>query len=104
MDRLKIFWTSTAVSQRDYVLNYWNDRNKNNSYSQKLIYKIRQRINLLKASPHLGKLTEYKDTRVISLGHYNIFYKTDNFKIVITGFWDNRQNPKKLLRFLKDKD
>jgi hypothetical protein len=37
------------------------------------------------------------------MGHYSIVYKIDNISIIITLFWDNRQDPKKLLDFLKEK-
>lgn len=34
------------------------------------------------------------------LGNYSIFYKIFDEKIIITAFWDNRQDPKKLLKIL----
>ena len=104
MASLKIFWTLTALVQRDYVFEYWNIRNKNTSYSQRLNSRIKERINHLRTNPFLGKLTEFENTRVLSLGHYNIFYRNDEGKVIITGFWDNRQNPKKLLQVLRGKD
>ena len=67
---------------------------------KKLNASIKERTNILKTNPELGKKTEFNDTRVISLGHYSILYKKVNSKIIITGFWDNRQNPDKLLNFL----
>ena len=101
MAQLKIFWTTTALKQRDYVFDYWNNRNKNSFYSQKLNFKMKERINFLKVNPEIGKPTEFKNTRVISLMHYSIFYQRLEMKLIITGFWDNRQNPRKLLNFLK---
>jgi hypothetical protein len=55
----------------------------------------------LKNKPDLGKTTNFQKTRIISLGHYGILYQKQKNKIIITGFWDNRQDPKKLLEFLK---
>ncbi len=101
MTRLKVYWTSTAIKQRNHVFQYWNERNQSVTFSRKLNKKIKERINLLKTNPELGKETSYKNTRAISLGHYSIFYKKIDSKIIITGFWDNRQDPKKLLEFLK---
>jgi toxin YoeB len=101
MDGLTIFWTHTAVMQRDYIFDYWNNRNKSATYSKKLNLTIRRRIELLKSQPEMGKKTNFGETRTISLGHYSILYKIDEPKIIITGFWDNRQDPKKLLKFLK---
>lgn len=97
---LKLFWTETAIRQRNYYFEYWNNRNKSNSYSKKLNQKIKERANLLKTNPELGKETEINEIRIVSLGHYSILYKFDSDKVVIVGFWDSRQNPQKLLSFL----
>jgi hypothetical protein len=101
MKKLSIFWTANAIRQRNIVLDYWNERNKSTVYSEKLILKINHRINLLKTNPHLGKRTNFLNTRILSLGHYGILYREIKGQIIITGFWDNRQDPGKLLNFLK---
>jgi len=103
MDGLKIFWTQTAIKQRDHIFEYWNHRNKNNSYSKKLNLEIRTRVAQLKFQPDIGKKTNYGETRAIVMGHYSVLYKFDQTRIIITGLWDNRQDSKKLLRFLKNK-
>ena len=100
MAELKIFWTQTAIKQRNYIFEYWTKRNKSNSYAQKLNIKIKERVNLLRNHPNLGKQTDFKQTRLISLGHYSILYKKVTSQIIITGFWDNRQSPEKLLAYL----
>ncbi|MHB1148369.1 MAG: type II toxin-antitoxin system RelE/ParE family toxin [Lutibacter sp.] len=100
MAELTIFWTNTALKQRNYTFEYWNARNKSTNYSKKLNLSIKERTNILKTNPELGKKTEFNNTRAISLGHYTILYKKINSKIIITGFWDNRQDPEKLLIFL----
>ena len=43
----------------------------------------------------------FKDLRVASLGNFSIFYKVTEKSIIITAFWDNRQDPKTLLNILK---
>lgn len=102
MDGLEVFWTQTAIKQRNYIFDYWNKRNKSNNYSKKLNLSILERTDLLKSHPKIGKDTDFKNTKTISMGHYSILYQIINPKIIITGFWDNRQNPKKLLNFLKE--
>lgn len=102
MAKLNLFWTKTAIKQRNHTFEYWNNRNKSNSYSKKLNKSIKERTELLKSKPDLGKKTEFKNTRAISLGHYTVLYRKTSHKIIITGFWDNRQNPNKLLKFLKE--
>ena len=103
MDGLTLFWTQTAIKQRNYTFEYWNKRNKSRLYSQKLNLAIRGRTELLKQLPEMGKPTNHKNPRAIILGHYSILYKIQHKKIIITGFWDNRQDPEKLLKFLARK-
>ena len=62
---------------------------------------INERINLLHAHPKLGRETDFKNTRVLSMGYYNIFYKALDEGIIVTAFWDTRQDPEKLLQLLK---
>lgn len=103
MDELKVFWTRTAKRQRDYIFDYWNERNKSKGYSKKLNRSITERIELLKVNPEIGKATEFENLRMISMGHYSIIYDLIKSQIFIVAFWDNRQEPEKLLNLLKRK-
>ena len=103
MAEIKIFWTNTAVKQRNSIFEYWNERNNSTRYSKKLNTLIKERLKVLKTNPDIGKRTEFVNTRAISLGHYSIFYQIIESQIFIISFWDNRQDPVKLLIFLKNK-
>lgn len=81
---------------------YWVKRNKSTTYSKKLIKIVAQRTKQIAETPLIYKKADFKDTRVASLGNYSIFYKVSDREILITAFWDNRQNPKKLLKILTD--
>ncbi|NDI98596.1 type II toxin-antitoxin system RelE/ParE family toxin [Flavobacterium sp. LaA7.5] len=101
MATLKISWTTTAKLQRDLIFDYWNKRNKSYVYSRKLYFEILERIAILKQNPEIGKPTTFNNTRAISLGHYSIFYKVGTTQLIITAFWDNRQDSSKLKKLLK---
>ncbi|MCD4774389.1 MAG: hypothetical protein K8R41_13505 [Bacteroidales bacterium] len=51
---LKIFWTSTAIKQRNHIFEYWNERNKSTTFSKKLNKKIKERVKLLKTIMYEG--------------------------------------------------
>ena len=36
------------------------------------------------------------------MGHFSIYYKLTKDKLIITAFWDNRQDPKKLLESIRN--
>ena len=53
--------------------------------------------------PFIYKKTDFKDIRVASLENFSIYYKISEEEILITAFWGNRQDPKKLLQVLTNK-
>jgi len=103
MARLKIYWTETAIKQRNYIFDYWINRNGNRVYVSKLNSKIKDRIGLLPVQPEIGRNTDIYNNKFLALGHYSIFYQLKQSEIIITGFWDNRQDPSKLIKFLNQK-
>lgn len=102
MVKRTVEWTETAKKQRRIVLRYWVEKNKSTLYSEKLIEKINHRIEAILKSPEIYKKADFPKTRVSAMGHYSIFYQITNKKIIITAFWDNRQDPKKLYQLLRD--
>lgn len=103
MAEKKIVWTETAARQRRSILEYWFQRNQSNSYPLKLLRLSNEKANRIAANPMLYKTADFPNTRVASMGHFSIFYKVIDEAILITAFWDNRQDPKKLLELLRAK-
>ncbi len=97
----KVVWTQTAARQRRSILDYWVNCNKSNSYSIKLLGLSNEKTILIAQKPKLFRLTDFPDTRMAAMGHFSIFYKFNAKEIIITSFWDNRQDPIKLLKELK---
>ena len=97
----QVTWTKTARFQRRQVLEYWEKRNGNKNYSRKISGWIRERVLIIKAYHYIGKPTNYGDARVFVKGDYSIFYRVAENRIFILSFWDNRQDPDKLLVILK---
>lgn len=96
-----VIWSNTADRQFVDILDYWNKRNKSTNYSKKLISLVTQRTHQLAQSPLSSPLTDFNSNHVASLGNYSIFYRILDHGIFITAFWDNRQDPNKLLELLK---
>jgi plasmid stabilization system protein ParE len=103
MAKRKIVWTRTADLQFVGVLEYWLNRNKSNTYSKKLILEVSKRTKQIAENPFIYTSTDFKDVRVASVGNFSIFFKVAEKQIVILAFWDNRQDPKKLLNFLRNR-
>ena len=96
-------WTEIAARQRKSILEYWAEHNKSNTYSLKLLELSNHKTNMIAKNPELYRKSEYPDTRIASLGHFSIYYRILKNSIVVPAFWDNRQDPKKLLKLLRKK-
>lgn len=101
MAKRTVVWTETAARQRREILKYWVKRNGTTTYAEKLIKLISEQLNVIQSNPKLFKKADFPDTHVSALGHFCIFYKFNKNILIVTAFWDNRQDPKKLLDLLK---
>jgi plasmid stabilization system protein ParE len=101
MAQRKIIWTDTAARQRRSILEYWLQRNRSSAYPLKLLRLSNEKANLIAENPLIYKPAEFPDTHVAAMGHFSLFYKIIDDAIIVTAFWDNRQDPKKLLELLK---
>ena len=103
MAKRNVIWTRTADLQFVGILEYWVKRNKSNAYSKKLVKLVSERTKQIADKPLIYKATDFKEVRVASLGNFSIYYKVSEKEIIITAFWDNRQDPEKLLKILENK-
>jgi len=100
MVKRNVVWTETATRQRREILKYWTKKNGSTRYAEKLIKLTAKRIEIILKNPESFKPADYFETRESAMGHFSIFYKLNKKQLIITSFWDNRQDPKKLLEVL----
>ena len=101
MAQRKIIWTETAAWQRRSILEYWLQRNQYPTYPLKLLRLSNEKTKLIAENPLIYKAAEFPHTYVAAMGHFSLLYKITDNSIIITAFWDNRQDHKKLLELLK---
>ena len=104
MAKRVVVWTQTAANQRREILKYWVNINGTTTYAEKLVKLTSQRVKLILSNPRLYKKADFPDTYESAMGHFSIYYKVTSNYLIITAFWDNRQNPKRLLEVLKNND
>jgi len=100
MVKRTIVWTETAAKQRREILKYWTKKNGSTLYAEKLITLTAKQVKIILNHPESSKLSDYTETRVAAMGYFSIYYKTTREHLIITAFWDNRQDPKKLLELI----
>lgn len=98
MAKRKIVWTETAAKQRREILRYWTERNRTTTYAEKLIEITAKHLKVISKNPEAFKETEINDVRESAMGHFSLYYKITPDQIIVMAFWDNRQDPKKLLK------
>ena len=101
MVKRTVVWTETAARQRREILKYWTKHNGSTSFAEKLIRLIAKRMQVILKHPESFKSTTYPGTRESAMGHFSVFYKLTKDKLIVTAFWDNRQDPKKFLEIIK---
>ncbi len=100
MAERSIVWTKTALKQRREILNYWKNKNKSTTYPEKIIKLSQNRIAAINKNPLAFKKSQFLDNREPAIGHFNIYYKLAHNQIIITAFWDIRQDPKTIIGLL----
>jgi plasmid stabilization system protein ParE len=101
MVKRKIVWTETAVKQRRQILKYWVEHNKSNVYAIKLVEIIADHLKVISKNPKAFKESELPLIHEAAMGHFSLYYKITSKEIIVVAFWDNRQDPKKLLELIK---
>jgi|SRR3972149_11967207 len=96
----RIVWTEKALSTKKEILDYWNEKTGNKTYSRKLESGFEKVINSILIFPELGRKIENYDARVLIKGDYSIIYKLlfsqSSLEIKILQIWDTRRDPDKL--------
>ena len=101
MAERSVVWTVTAANQRRSILDYWLQVTGNKDYSLKIIETTKKHVQLILKYPKSGKEIEIPGIRVSVMGYFSLIYTFNSREINIIAFWDNRQNPKSLLKLIK---
>ena len=97
MVKKEIKWTLKAFHDKLDILDYWIDRNKSKTYSEKLHKLFDKSLQSLSILPEQGKKTNYKNIRIKIVRQYLIFYLIQEQHIEVVRIWDARRDPKKII-------
>ncbi len=96
MAKKQVIWSFRAQQDRISILEYWIERNKSKTYSNKLFLLFQQAADLISDHPKIGKPTSYGNVRFKIVRDYLLFYEEMEDSIEILLVWDGRQNTDKL--------
>ena len=94
MAKRRIEWSNEAKNDLFTILDFYKKRNGSIAYSSKLYKRFNKSLQLIAKYPKLGTETDYKSTRVLITGDYQIVYEIFDQLILVIMLWDCRQNPK----------
>ena len=97
----KVIWSPRAQEEYISTLEYWIEHNDSSTYSNKIIdevERIEQRILDFPIAHTIVYQTPEKEIRrVLILHNFSLFYQIFTDRIEIVFFFDNRNDPKKLI-------
>ncbi|WP_162340057.1 type II toxin-antitoxin system RelE/ParE family toxin [Cyclobacterium salsum] len=73
----KIKWSPLAEKKFDEILEYWTNRNKSESFSEKLIDLFEEATELIANFPEMGRSTDIGNVRQELVRDYLMFYELD---------------------------
>jgi plasmid stabilization system protein ParE len=93
MVKRKIVWSNRAIKRLYGILEFYNQRNKSKSYSNKLYQTIHNQVKVLIKFPEIGLKTTEETTRGLIVEDYIVYYQITEYKVIIHTIWDCRQDP-----------
>ena len=93
MAKRKIVWSDRAQKRLYGILEFYIQRNKSNTYSQKLHKLLIKEIKILLKHPDIGLKTTEETIRELIIDNFIVYYQMTGDKIIIHTIWDCRQDP-----------
>lgn len=96
MAKREVIWSQKAKINLFNILDFYKNRNKSTSYSQKLYKEFNHQLSLVDKLPEMGIKTEFERIRGLVIEHFILYYEVTKEYIIVHTLWDSRQNPDKL--------
>jgi len=92
-----VIWTEKALNDLREISDYWDNRNKSSSFSEKLYDLFLKALYLVSIAPKLGLPTDLDNVRIKLVRDYWIFYTYDDAVIIVLQIRSTHQRPSKYL-------
>lgn len=90
----KVEWNKKAISKFDEITDYLVE-NASEKTVERFVSTVFAKIDIVKLHPEIGRPTKrYKTVRMYKIDKYrNMYYRVSGSVLIITYFFDVRQNP-----------
>lgn len=96
---LELVYSYLFVENLEKILLFYDERNDNDRYSQKLLKNIQDKLQLLSVMPEMGRKTDFHDVRILFVDKYCIDYQIRVGQVLIIDIYSSLTNPEE--RFFK---
>jgi plasmid stabilization system protein ParE len=97
---LKIVWSKRSKNQFREALEYWEDRNGNTIFPEKLIVETTRKLLKVAENPELGRSWGHPTRRFAMVRSYKIYYDVKKEHILVLLFWHTKRDPDQLAKLL----
>ena len=90
---LEISFSPQFFDSLEAILNFFDERNRSDRFSKKLLKMIHKQILLLKTMPEIGRLTDFPSVRVLFVERFGIVYQIRDKVVLIIDIYSCETDP-----------
>lgn len=90
---LEILYSPQFADSFEAILNYYDERNGNDTYSKKLFRMVHGQIRMLATFPELGRITDFPGVRILFVERYGIEYQIRDDAILVVDIYSSLTDP-----------
>ena len=90
---LEISFSPQFFDSLEAILNFFDERNRSDRFSKKLLKMIHKQILLLKTMPEIGRLTDFPSVRVLFVERFGIVYQIRDKVVLILDIYSCETDP-----------
>lgn len=90
---MNILFSSQFLESLESILEFYDVRNGNDTYSRKILQNFHHQINLLATMPDIGRQTDHPHIRILFVDDYGIEYEQIDNSILIIDIYSCLTNP-----------
>jgi len=91
-----LIWSDRANAEIAAIADFYDHRNGNSDYSERLWFEFQQRMSYVVDNPYSGEKWKTRGFRFVVVNPFQLFYYVTKTEIVVASVWDARRDPKTL--------
>jgi plasmid stabilization system protein ParE len=96
-----LIWSPETQADLKEILAFYQERNGNSEYGDRLLCDFHEKMNYVVANPYLGQKWGRRGFRYVIVNPFQLFYRVTKTEIRVSLVWDSRRNPKALRKYLR---